>query len=214
VTHGIISNVRSISIADMMWPYKRRGLHFFVFGSIMLAVHGCASHIQLSPAGAKLRSNMSESQAHAIVESALKPDGSGRGGARGAKWSLTVPPVYPTDIKVVGRAIEYLSPGPDIDKGDTPEEGCTTVKGNLESTPDHTRNPTVCRRRIALDDLWQVRVSDEQAGPHSVAGFSVNIQESVGSSILVNIPRENLEPLLAALSFYSPKAALRQGVGF
>ena len=149
-----------------------------------------------------------------IVESSFKRDELGRGGAMQAVWSLNAPPAYPVDIKVVERAIEYLSPGREHAKGEKLDEGCTTVRGKLENTADQDGVPTVCRRRVALNDLWRIRVSDEQGSSGTVAGYSVNIQESVSTSVLVNIPRQQLDALLAALTFYSPRAEVLQGGGF
>jgi hypothetical protein len=181
---------------------------------VALAAPGCASKLQLSPACTELRSHLSDSQARVIVESAFKRDELGKGGAMEAHWNLNVGPTYPVDIKVVDRAVEYLSPGREHAKGEELDKGCTTVRGKLESRADHDGVPTVCRRRVALDNLWRIRVSEEHDSSRTVAGYSVNIQESVSTSVLVNIPGKQLDPLLAALTFYSPRAQVLQGGGF
>lgn len=85
---------------------------------VALAAPGCASKLQLSPAATELRSHLSDTQARMIVESALQRDERGKGGAMEAHWNLNVGPTYPIDIKVVDRAVEYLSPGREHAKGE------------------------------------------------------------------------------------------------
>ena len=173
----------------------------------------CASAYRPSAASVQLRSTLDDRRAESIVASALKRDSDGRGGIKRAQWGLTSASPFPIEVKVTRGVIEYLVPGSPETSDAALDEGCTSVRNHLEAI-EGQEAPTLCRKRLHLDDLWRVRISGASAGMRTVAGYMVSIQESASAYIDVNITTDQLNPLIAALTYYSPNVELLEGAGF
>jgi hypothetical protein len=193
---------------------RQRTLHVTLLIALA-ALCGCASSYALSPAAQAQRAQLSPTSAREIIAEAVKqeiddPSGFRRavvssGSNRFGEWVR--------EVTVSERGIEFKAPGDELDPDDAPASGCVSTRKEIVAV-DGNDQRTTCHYVFDLTKIQSIRViavePDDSPAGIGRSGYDVVLRQSFFFHITVNVGKPELDRFMAALTFFSPGAALSE----
>ena len=170
----------------------------------------CASTYKLSDAALKQRDKMTEEKAAQILAKALNPSDH----AGGMCVSGLVSSKTGNSVSTDGSKILY--------EADYSTDSKYSVQGSTQfGTGQLVRSYKIKRGSFQLDvaALKTIRISETSGGldfpcKGGKPGYIVVLMPEKGGDVLVNIARPDIDSFMAAMSFFSPNAKIKEGFGF
>jgi hypothetical protein len=181
---------------------------------MLFALAGCKHPYEWTPETLRIRARLDAEHAQQIVAGSLRPNADGKGGAQTAYADNGLFVDVPYEAQVRDNRIEYMASGPYAKEDDDIGPECRRASGELVPATGRDVVPTVCRYAIQLDHLDSVIIipcSDPLETSRELPGYLVRMNQTLLTHFVVSVPAAGLEPLVAALSFYSPKAGFSVG---
>jgi len=192
--------------------------NFTLLTALCLAVAGCASAYKLSDRGEKYKSTLTEAQAFKELPKYVFKSGA-QAGVCGAHTNDQFQPATPTAVQAPHIAFDSLV---------RVMTGVSSSSGPLAGTVSTSTSFSYVKASFKMDvtKLDKIRIQTEVKGlcgryPGPLSDYVITVDnkgvadsgKGAANALMINVSKDNLDYLVALLSFLSPNAKIIEGSG-